>query len=302
MSAGTPGASKIWDFGELVADGGELQTFRHAAWTSHANEFPNSNMALELGNDQYVYFIHDNQGLFVDGVAQDFDGNGMVDYAHYDDPLQAAKFPISMGNNFSDTATLNVFIPGDGTQFDSARFTQTTMVDVRIDAWGTIIIPMGAYEALRAEVDTRTITDITAYFLGAPIFTQSQDTTVRTYEWYSDHADIQGLAMRGNADTSGNIHSAEFNAAAPSVGIMETEAVSFTVYPNPASELITFHTEENVDAQLSIYSIEGKLMEGFNLVDGKLTVDLTAYPAGLYFYSIKTENAEIANGKFSVTK
>lgn len=73
-------------------------------------------------------------------------------------------------------------------------------------------------------------------------------------------------------------------------------------YPNPASNKVTIQydiTEAmSTSSELVIMNIMGAIMDRISLLQtsNKLSVDLSSYPAGLYFYSIES------NGKMIITK
>jgi hypothetical protein len=69
------------------------------------------------------------------------------------------------------------------------------------------------------------------------------------------------------------------------------------IYPNPVAEEMRFE----VDAGFSDYTITNSL--GCGLLKGKVTaevcrIDLSGYPAGMYFLSVVNEQGEVYNKKF----
>ena len=71
-------------------------------------------------------------------------------------------------------------------------------------------------------------------------------------------------------------------------GLEEQNKVSsIHLYPNPSNELITIQSSHN--CELSIYSTDGKTI-ATHLVEGKLTLDISAYENGNYLFVFKAND------------
>ena len=78
--------------------------------------------------------------------------------------------------------------------------------------------------------------------------------------------------------------------------------VETNVFPNPASDKITFTFEKEVQADLNIYSNDGQLVistivEGFNK-----EVDLNDLASGTYYYALYEKSKKISSGKIIINK
>jgi len=74
--------------------------------------------------------------------------------------------------------------------------------------------------------------------------------------------------------------------------INETGLQTFKVFPNPASGKVTLSVPE-IDGKhtlLNVYDLSGKLCRVLNLsnLTGKVTIDISAFPDGLYLFELKT--------------
>lgn len=84
------------------------------------------------------------------------------------------------------------------------------------------------------------------------------------------------------------------------VGIANAEAPEvFEAYPNPAIYNVTIPYSVKTAQQLSIYNVEGKLVEQHLLqpTNDNIVIDVTKMPAGIYIYRVGG-----ASGKFNVMK
>jgi Secretion system C-terminal sorting domain len=87
---------------------------------------------------------------------------------------------------------------------------------------------------------------------------------------------------------------------AVSVKNMNTEQVNLKVYPNPFENNITFELaqSDNLDViELSLFSVDGKLVEQVRFQSSTLQVSRNNLPKGLYFYTLKIGNKGSLHGK-----
>jgi len=63
----------------------------------------------------------------------------------------------------------------------------------------------------------------------------------------------------------------------------------FVLYPNPTSGIVNINSGKDL-AELSVYSVSGQMLIHTNY---QAYIDLSAYPAGIYFISLKYEKATI---------
>lgn len=82
----------------------------------------------------------------------------------------------------------------------------------------------------------------------------------------------------------------------------EQPGQNIKLYPNPASDCITFEweTSENPNGKLEIYNAVGSLMKIHNITTKKHIIKINDLTAGIYFYRLKEENNDVATGSFVV--
>lgn len=79
--------------------------------------------------------------------------------------------------------------------------------------------------------------------------------------------------------------------------------LSFNIYPNPASGIITVEqneTSSGIEAEISIYSLTGKELLRQQLTGPKTEFNVSALPAGVYFIRLipDDQNAAVKVGRF----
>lgn len=113
------------------------------------------------------------------------------------------------------------------------------------------------------------------------------------------HYDVTGIGHFSFGDYK--ILPRDANDISLVVGINELNTSNVAVYPNPAKEQITFETDNN-GFNLTITDITGKVIFNQNVVSKKTTVNLNRFNAGVYFYTIASNNQVVTTDKFIVTK
>lgn len=76
------------------------------------------------------------------------------------------------------------------------------------------------------------------------------------------------------------------------------------VFPNPASDALTFKTilgnEKN--ALIRIVDLQGKIIEGFNFTGNEKTIDVSQWTNGIYFYQVLQDGKLEKTGKLMIQK
>ena len=80
-----------------------------------------------------------------------------------------------------------------------------------------------------------------------------------------------------------------------SVGIELNTANLWTVYPNPANDIVNIILGSSIIAEsINIYDLSGRLLEQFN-INGKkeLQINVSSYPKGTYLMTIHSNNGTL---------
>ena len=86
------------------------------------------------------------------------------------------------------------------------------------------------------------------------------------------------------------------------IPVTEYSTERIRIFPNPASSVVNFLFEhpDFINSLLLLFSADGKLVNEIVVCDQNVSVDITGYKQGVYFYNwIITEN-EFEAGKFVV--
>jgi hypothetical protein len=112
-----------------------------------------------------------------------------------------------------------------------------------------------------------------------------------TTSWYS---------AGWNGSSASSIAINTFPAA--ELGLIETEMLEGTAYPNPATGIVTVAVNANGAANLTVTDVAGRtaINSAITLVNGKTTVDMASLEAGVYIFNVTMENGETS--QFNVVK
>lgn len=86
-------------------------------------------------------------------------------------------------------------------------------------------------------------------------------------------------------------------------GIHEQEfLVETSVFPNPATDKVSFSFEKDIRAEIQIFSNDGQIVYS-SFVDGnKQEADLSQLSSGTYFYTVLEGNKKLSSGKIILNK
>jgi len=142
-------------------------------------------------------------------------------------------------------------------------------------------------------------------------------TFPETYnDWTSFSMPIQ-FGVSDNPDTM-NIYAVSTNIAAPAVGgatyfdnlSFEYEAgisdlgntVQTSIFPNPASDNIKFRFEQELNAELNIYSTDGQVIYTGDVSGSELSLDVSNYASGTYYFALYKGNKKVSSGQFLISR
>lgn len=263
------GANYTWDYSFLTALGQELDTFFSVMITPLPYQY--------FFNNQILYPAH--KASFATR-GQDFDLFGTItmtkvfDYFKVDagqysnvgfganiNGLPASvrnipvdtiyKFPLNYQDNYTSHGEWVMSIPNTFT------YGQSKVRNVNVEGWGTLITPLGTFQALKVKMDIDIIDTLSVDSLGVN-FSFPRPTSTE-YHWLANGYRAPLLSI---TTSFGIITGIQYQDSVRSVlGVDESEMVNFDVYPNPSSDYFFVTTQGNKLAnKLELYDLNGKLI------------------------------------------
>jgi type IX secretion system substrate protein len=297
------GAAQSWNYANLQNLSQDSLLFVNAAGTPYAGLFPSANLAAH--DTTYVYFTANSTGLYINGAQAPggvFNGSPLI----YN-PLQK-MIPVPFTYNNTDNSFYR-FVYQDSTSqiplSDSIRIIQHTDESIIADGYGSLTLPNGTHpntlriKTTKLETDSIFVHNTVTGWTNV-LNLQNQTTNFR---WVQNGGGT--LLLEITADSLGqNALSSSYLIFFGTVGINETgKPVSVNIYPNPASDKITF-TFENDPGELSgltIFNASGQAVESYDIPrNNPFSLSTSHLPEGLYSYLIKNAKGIHSKGKFVV--
>ena len=316
ITIGASGTNQTWDFSTVSEHELDTLYFQDPASLAGNGNFSSSNMGMiETNEDSAYYFITKNSSILrIDGSYVIEDGEGITF------PVESTiiTFPSTMGTNYSESwngILLKFFVGQFGV--DSVKVTRDSETTSIIDGWGDVTTPLGTFASLRQSTQENNIDTTWIYQAGSwsiidaitaasfgfdPI---AYDTT-RTAIWWSNDPSVKFPVIEMDYKADGSIYGIDWLKATPNpLGIDQTfaEEKEVVLYPNPALNNITIATKLINNSRIKIYDVTGKLVASEQFNKASITLSVSDFNNGLYFYNINDVNRNVlyAN-KFVVAK
>lgn len=312
-----PGGNQAWDFSSLQADLTHEFVYKAASEGSASSSFPGADLFVTFDNDTEAYFnVTTNNFERLATLGPDPAGIGLTLLNVFNPPITERKAPLAFFDISQQSTGMllplhpaafpTVFIQNLPVTVDSLRFRVAwSMLEV-VDAWGTLTIPNGNFDVLRAKhteyresrLDAKVpplgwldITDIALNTGLAPGL--GVDTTV-TYHFYNNVAKEPIAVVTLDNGQSQAIQVVYKNVeVTTSVGDKPTpNDPVIWAYPNPATDYVCFECF-NLPADtyaLRLFDVTGRAVwSNTNLLprNRSIRVELEHLEKGIYFYRLE---------------
>lgn len=286
ISVGSAGANKVWDFNNLsplLYDSAMLTD------PSFVPEAPTSaNLAIVWSNeeDNEFWLVNDSglQAVVLNPVTSD-------------EVLSSRMpFPITYGMAGSDTVDFSITGTPDELGIplpvDSVRITAYIRNEMEFDAWGSLTIPSGTFDALRMKNVSYTDVLVEVQVFGSWSELGSEIDTAYEYTWFGKDKKYQ-LAY-AEADKNGRMSFFEYqvNAVFPNSVKELLDDNSVKLYPNPANENISVSIEGVSAFTYNIVDIAGRTVLRGTISGNAAEINTSTLKNGLYTINLYTENAK----------
>lgn len=314
VDLGTTDGPQTWDFTTLSKDA--ENNVELLSPSEGSIDVPSADFLIKTGEFVERYFVKSDANITevylktIDPVFQTFE----ITNAYEEAPVYR-KGNIDFGQTYSNNSLYRAAIAWDelpdtitgqvGLAFDSIRINTNFLRTDEIDAYGTVQLPDGNWEALREKSTLERTISIDVFFLGTWITAPTEvletalggfadllapDTSYMT-NFYSDQA-IEVLAAF-NTTEDGEILSSEFKAGSEITNIidLENKRPDVSTFPNPSFGNVSFNFENTPSGiyTIQVYNILGKKLwsKDVTLSSNKpIYADLTNLKKGTYLYSV----------------
>lgn len=300
IDPGPAGAGAVWNFSAITTHSSVVMSYTAATNSNPA--YPSSSVAVAASANNTSYYSSNTSSLWYYGG--NITAGAISGQLTYASPAIEAAYPMSIGTSTSASTagSVNVILPPT-----TGTFTGSSHAIA--DASGTLILPgtnATFTNALRV-VTSQTI-DIVAGFTNATI-------TQVVYNYYA--ADIKAslfsittlTAQTGFGTTTQTLVTRNKNATVPTVPTTTSSIPTnagiedFTVYPNPASSVVTFSGNNKEVSHILVFDLTGKKVEELYTLNGTAKLDVSNYKKGVYLYRVTNSAGHTyKTGRITVTE
>lgn len=206
------------------------------------------------------------------GATIDLAGTPIPISVDYDTPDVVYQFPITFGDDYSNTSELNVDFSAFGIP---ASIAGTTVRTNQVDGWGSLITPAATY-ANTLKMKTTLVTDQTVTYEGTEMPIQ---TTVIQYTWFDPSFGMPVLQATGS-EVNGNFVPARVTFLGESLHMPENALSDMTIYPNPTTGELFLSRDISI-SDVSVFDIRGVKVGNM--------LDISNLDSGIYFVKVSAE-------------
>ena len=283
FSPGNSGANQNWNIVPAGTTTLSIMDTYNPSSTPNGSYFLAADVCLTDGSGFYDYYKTSSLTLRHYGTSSS------AAIIPYNDPAEILRFPLSMGNTYSDTWLRTQ-------QNTGATTTGTTTITY--DGYGTVTLPSGTYNNV---VRVHSVED--AVF-------QSGSTTINystdSYLWYinGSHQPIASTYTVAAFNVEG---STILTNIATNVNEQDELSSYISSYPNPAANELNFELNNTINVkEIEILDIAGKIVYNNqisqSMMDNVLKVNTSDFKDGIYFAKFKLEDGETVTKKVSILK
>jgi hypothetical protein len=274
LTPGSAGANQTWNFAGTSGTSTTSFTYVTPSSTPYGSSFPGSTVASNQ-NGAYDYLITNNNYMARKGV---WASNIPIVYS---DEETFITYPFTYSSSFNDNFAAS-FTSG-------ITFNRSGTINGTADGYGTLILPWGTVNnVLRIHI-TETYQDVS--------LAGTQNYSSDIYMWVVPNTHYYLYTLTALTSVGGTSYAGNYIDQA-SVGITEAnpEEILLNTFPNPGTELLNIRYEAKSAAMVQymvsntigqqIYSTEESISGG----EINKTLDISAYPAGIYFLAIRMDD------------
>ncbi|MDT8413609.1 MAG: T9SS type A sorting domain-containing protein [Vicingaceae bacterium] len=312
---GPSGANQTWNFTGMTEHVVDTLFFENQASYPGSSSFPNANIGMRnsVQDSAWSFLNKSTSGLFIVGQS----GFQQAQLVTLNFAGTIVTFPSTMGTSYSGTWSGTLFQQFIGQQgIDSVRMTRGASSSSVVDAWGNVTTPFGTFASIRQNITDINIDTIWLYQFGtwnvidpftATLFGVDPIThdTVNIARWWTDDPISKFPVIELEYNNNGDVYRVSWQKSSPFVGVEEMNAKPmFSLYPNPAKDVINISTDKIENSIISIFDIAGKEVKSIDFNTSNTSLNISDLDAGVYFYAVRNRlSGKVTHTtKFIVTK
>jgi hypothetical protein len=297
-----------WDFSALKDMDQDTLSALDPSTTPYASEFPGASFAVKRDTSLYIYFTKNDDALTLLGISgklyyQTYLVEGSLKFS----PVQSVlKFPATENSAHMESVKSTVQVHGSaiGSTFDSLRLRTFTDRDVKFDAFGELVTPAGTFQTLRA-TETETSHD-SVYVYSSGFWFPLQGTQPKTtvfHNWWTNQNGLGFPVVQIESNDAGEIRMVSWLKDAVNATGEAGNLVSLSVFPNPATDVLTVEIPELFEGSLDVYDMNGKLVLTKKIQSQVEKIGLQGLTPGAHVVVLKNKTGQLKGfTRFAVVK
>ena len=300
VNVGNAGANQTWDFSSIPVDGEYSLVYLNPEGTTFGGDYPEANFLVyndfSSGDSltySYNYMKVTPDQLTTEALILEISLPGEETEIFNVVDNDTVPLPLIYGAQWqSEHEELEDL--GEGSFFLTKSKSQSI-----VDAWGTVILPSGSYDALRIRED---LTDEYSYLIN-DVVVYSDTVSAIYYQWVSKTALLLASIESLDDETDPNFTEAQFFERLKSTTTAIDEPENRLIvngyqlyqnYPNPFNPTtnISFDLARAGMVELTVYDSNGRhvatLLNGYQNA-GRYTLpwDASGLASGVYYYQLR---------------
>ncbi|MFO8129736.1 MAG: T9SS type A sorting domain-containing protein [Bacteroidales bacterium] len=291
IEPGPPGPGQLWDYSSLVHDYLDTVRFLNPDSTPYAGIFPASNLAISQDDETlWGFMIKNSFELSIKGAVLPVPELGIIP-AELIPKDVLANFPLNYLDSADRTFYADIRMESPEPAVDSIRYKSTTYKTSKVDAWGDMKLPAGTLETLRLKEERVMVDSVWTKFIGFWVFVSRTVDSSHVYYWLTDVPGNGYFLVNMEVDPSSQQISTLGYMYDPVVGMAEPGEPLASVYPNPATDRITFRTRNDFTGTVSIIDAQGRLLCS-RRIPGRnhWNMDISGLDPGMYLFRVVSDD------------
>jgi len=300
ISPGNPGTGQVWDFSNLVISYTDSTLYMNPGGQPGVQNFPDATLVEKDANSSanadgsynYTYYQTGTDGWKLDGADLAVGFWGIVFHwrIFVSPPPFMLHLPAVYNGSWNQTFSYDTYTStwASGSQSDTGLVASSWTMNQLIDGSGTIITPVGSYEALRVNEHVVMIDTVYNYVAGTGwVFDHTSYSEWTTYRWFAN-----GIGEVGSILVPSKKGSSGFSYFKSSTIVSEQELSKnndLSIFPVPGSDRLNISSSEKI-IKAEVLDLSGGLI---SLTCGGNSIDISQLIPGVYLVKVFTGNDTI---------
>lgn len=288
------GANYNWDFNDFLTPLNSANTdcidisstpltyqlfFNNPFDPEHDSDYAIGQEQVNLGTvtaeDAYIYFQNRSDRFAQTGLAATLNGIPVGAQANPVDVIY--ELPIDFGDQSTSFSAIELEVPTLGAYFGEQTRTNS------VDGYGTLSIYGETFDVVRVRSEITAVDSAYIELIGTG-FNIERPLTVE-YKWLSPLHKVPVLQITTQAGIVSGVQTIDLLAS-----IEENELSKWTVFPNPANDLLQFAGNFTSNTTIKVVDSMGRaVIENMPMLNKQL--DCSEWQAGVYFITVSTGNS-----------